>query len=67
MICAGVPGKDSCNGDSGGPLTYETESGQRVQIAVVSFGPAVCGSSVGVYSYLAHPEIRSFIRDITDL
>ena len=67
MICAGTPGKDSCNGDSGGPLAYKTSSGERVQLGVVSFGPAACGSTLGAYSYLAHPQIRSFIREITGL
>ena len=37
MLCAGSPGKDSCNGDSGGPLTVK-ESGQHTLAGVVSWG-----------------------------
>ena len=49
MICAGemgTGGKDSCNGDSGGPAV---QSG--VQVGIVSFG-VVCGSPTypGVYT-----------------
>ena len=37
MLCAGSPGKDSCGGDSGGPLTVK-ESGQHTLAGVVSWG-----------------------------
>ena len=33
MLCAGEAGKDSCEGDSGGPLTYND-----VHIGIVSWG-----------------------------
>ena len=40
MICAGVHegGKDSCHGDSGGPLMVRGDNGKPVLIGVVSFG-----------------------------
>lgn len=63
MICAGVPGKDSCNGDSGSPLLYQQQNGQEVQLGVVSFGPDICGLHLGVYAKLSHPVIRRFIRE----
>ena len=33
MLCAGEAGKDSCEGDSGGPLTYND-----VHVGIVSWG-----------------------------
>lgn len=39
-ICAsgnGTAGKDTCNGDSGGPL-YATRNGRRVQVGITSWG-----------------------------
>jgi trypsin len=61
MICAGALGLDSCNGDSGGPLTHN-----GVQVGIVSFGPAQCGNgSPGVYARVASPSIRNFIASNT--
>jgi len=62
QICAGGErGKDSCNGDSGGPLMvhkgkYEEEAYQRTayQIGLVSFGTETCGVGIpGVYTKVA--------------
>ncbi len=49
MICAGEEGRDSCEGDSGGPL-IAGDSGLR-QVGIVSFGKG-CGqkSFPGVYT-----------------
>jgi len=40
MFCAGTAegGKDSCHGDSGGPIFYEKHSNFYVQVGVVSWG-----------------------------
>jgi Trypsin/Domain of unknown function (DUF4384) len=57
-VCAGDPsgGKDSCNGDSGGPLAINTGSG-RLQIGVVSWGPGCAQvDTVGVYASVANFE-----------
>ena len=44
-------GKDSCNGDSGGPLiTNEARGYPWFQVGIVSFGTAQCGKGVpGIY------------------
>jgi len=62
-FCAGEDGKDSCNGDSGGPMVINKFSKQTkelltnndeshwIQVGIVSFGPALCGQSIpGVYT-----------------
>ena len=48
LICAGgLEGKDSCNGDSGGPLiTYKgfnDQSDTKYLLGIVSFGSSKCG------------------------
>lgn len=59
QICAGgVKRRDSCTGDSGGPLMAvdrtETEE-NYVAYAMVSFGPKICGTRnlPGVYTRMA--------------
>jgi Trypsin/Domain of unknown function (DUF4384) len=57
-VCAGDPtgGKDSCNGDSGGPLAITAGTG-RVQIGVVSWGPGCAQvDTVGVYASVGNFE-----------
>ncbi len=57
MICAGaeVDGRDTCPGDSGGPILRRLENGQIVQVGIVSFGIGQCGVAAlpGVYTRLA--------------
>ncbi|CAD0261135.1 serine protease [Pseudomonas umsongensis] len=48
VICAGGGGKDSCKGDSGGPL-YVRGGSKITQVGVVSFGRG-CGEGPGVYT-----------------
>ncbi|KAJ8684399.1 hypothetical protein QAD02_020191 [Eretmocerus hayati] len=56
QICAGGErGKDTCTGDSGGPLMQRDSSTARWHaVGIVSFGPTLCGSSdwPGVYTKL---------------
>jgi trypsin len=63
MICAGVPegGKDSCSGDSGGPLTKD---GQLVGIVSWGLGCGEVGYP-GVYTNVA--SVREWIRDQTGI
>ncbi|KAJ8925924.1 hypothetical protein NQ315_009776 [Exocentrus adspersus] len=71
QLCAGgEKGKDSCRGDSGGPLMtqYADENGEIAwySIGVVSFGPSPCGMELwpGVYTKVANyvPWIVSKLR-----
>lgn len=65
QICAGgEKGKDSCKGDSGGPLMYEYKQLFYV-VGVVSYGKSFCGLEgapavyTNVYEYI--PWIESVI------
>lgn len=58
MMCAYDSGKDSCNGDSGGPL-FDAEN--NIQVGVVSWGYSCAGSYPGVYARIANQW--SWIRD----
>ncbi|CAK8696797.1 unnamed protein product [Clavelina lepadiformis] len=64
-ICAGgETGKDSCNGDSGGPLLC-LENGVYVVHGIVSYGSKTCGLPLlpGIYSKVSDPDINKFITD----
>lgn len=60
QICAGgVLGRDSCGGDSGGPLKYVTRvngESKYVQYGVVSYGPRHCGAEgqPGIYTNVVY-------------
>jgi len=62
MLCAGQKGKDSCSGDSGGPMQIASGS-SWMQIGVVSWGIG-CGKShyPGVYARIT--ELRDWIDKI---
>lgn len=67
MMCAGfvTGGKDSCSGDSGGPLFgYLPIARTALQTGIVSWGIGNCGdpNTYGVYTRISNPEIRTFIR-----
>ena len=58
QICAGEKGKDSCKGDSGGPLLIMTGSERYVQSGITSFGSRDCGDGTpGVYT-----KVSAFIK-----
>jgi secreted trypsin-like serine protease len=64
MLCAGRATKDSCSGDSGGPLTVN--DGRWTQVGIVSWGIG-CGKGQypGVYSRVTSflPWITKNLRD----
>ena len=64
-LCAGEVNKDSCSGDSGGPLMLEDEVKgiyRMIQYGIVSYGPRQCGSLIpGVYT-----DVTKYIKWILD-
>lgn len=61
MICAGDIGIDSCDGDSGGGAIQN-----GIQYGIISWGGTICGTALpGVYTNIAHPAIRNFIKRTT--
>ena len=64
-VCAAELLKDSCNGDSGGPLFHGSGT-SRVQLGIVSYGTSCALPKFpGVYSEVNNPAIRSFISSTT--
>ncbi|VEN51792.1 unnamed protein product [Callosobruchus maculatus] len=66
MCAGGERGRDSCRGDSGGPLmSYEQNGGDQnwYAVGVVSFGPSPCGMEnwPGVYT-----RVGSYMQWIVD-
>ncbi|XP_034101567.2 hypodermin-A-like isoform X1 [Drosophila albomicans] len=57
-ICAGSPWKDSCGGDSGGPLTYRGKL-----VGIVSFGSRNCGTPGQPAVYTDVVELRKWIEE----
>ncbi|XP_026316063.1 phenoloxidase-activating enzyme-like [Hyposmocoma kahamanoa] len=64
MCAGGQEGKDSCRGDSGGPLMWDNPGKDNITevIGIVSFGPTPCGMEnvPGVYTKVY--EYNSWIR-----
>jgi len=48
QLCASYPGRDTCSGDSGGPLLISNDDGADVQVGITSFGYK-CAEFPGVY------------------
>ncbi|KAH8275666.1 hypothetical protein KR026_012222 [Drosophila bipectinata] len=64
-LCASALGKDSCRGDSGGPLNYPTlyNGKQRwVQAGIVSYGFQKCGED----PYAVYTDVAEFMGWITE-
>ena len=70
MLCAGLPKKDSCKGDSGGPLFAKRKGNSPIydQIGIVSFGQDCARPFFpGVYSRVGRfmKWIREHTKDAT--
>lgn len=72
-VCAGYPsreasgsatGKDTCTGDSGGPLLTPDGTGSFVLAGVTSFGSEDCGSTYGAYAEDGSPDLAAFLRGV---
>mmetsp|Transcript_1362 Transcript_1362/g.1806 ORF Transcript_1362/g.1806 Transcript_1362/m.1806 type:complete len:362 (-) Transcript_1362:44-1129(-) len=68
MLCAASPGKDSCSGDSGGPLILKGANySQDIQVGAVSWGSSTCASKFGAGVYNNIAEELDWIRFVTCL
>ncbi len=64
MFCAGFNGggKDSCQGDLGGPIARKRADGKRVLTGIVSWGNGCAKPNFfGVYTRISNSAIKSFI------
>ena len=62
-VCAEALAKDSCNGDSGGPLFWKGSGTTRIQIGIVSYGTSCAIPRFpGVYSEVNNASMRSWIQ-----
>ena len=64
MMCAGDGVRDTCAGDSGGPIMVPR--GRRFAlIGVTSFGPDPCANpdAPGVYTRIGAPALNGWVRD----
>lgn len=59
MLCAGQPGRDTCTGDSGGPLFAELADGV-VQVGIVSWGVGCAADRPGIYTRVS--ALAAFIE-----
>ena len=71
QICAGSMGtsslvpKDTCDGDSGGPLMVQTSDGRWFIVGIVSYGDDPC-DGLGVYTNVLYyySWIKSYVNSI---
>ncbi|HEY4143597.1 serine protease [Pinirhizobacter sp.] len=67
MLCAGSPGKDSCTGDSGGPLFSVAADGKIEQLGIVSYGWGCADPDYpGLYTWLGSADIWDTLAESPD-
>jgi secreted trypsin-like serine protease len=67
MVAAGKEGKDTCTGDSGGPM-FARQDDKRYQIGITSFGEGCATRKYpGVYTEVNARAIRTFIVNAAGL
>ncbi|HEX6116292.1 MAG TPA: serine protease [Solirubrobacterales bacterium] len=62
LICAGTGGRDTCTGDSGGPLFVRDAAGNPLQVGVTSFGRG-CARARFPGVYVEVPAVLDFLTD----
>ena len=69
MICASAPGRDTCSGDSGGPLQAAIGAGQYRLVGITGWGDGCARPDApGVYTRIADSTMRPLIEaDIATL
>ena len=60
MVCAGNPPKDTCHGDSGGPLAVWDGSWWEL-VGVTSYGRNRCGIAPAAYSWIGSPVLHRWL------
>lgn len=66
MLCAGgETGRDTCSGDSGGPLLVDDGAGSWVLAGATSFGSDACGDGTpAVYTRIGGTELNAWVRSV---
>jgi trypsin len=69
MVCAAAPGRDTCAGDSGGPLQAPLAGGGYRLVGITGWGDGCARPNApGVYTRVAEPSMASLIQsDVSGL
>jgi trypsin len=63
MVCAAAPGRDTCNGDSGGPLEASIGGGSYRLVGITGWGEGCAEPGFpGVYTRVADPAMAALVQ-----